>query len=151
MDLREHGVSQPASRCGSKWSEMSGDARVRQCARCQQNVYRFGSLDPFEVRQLLIEKEGKPCVRFFDRGDGSVMVKDCPRGQLRRWNLRFALVSAVLLALFGGSGFVLASGGVPQATERALKTFEAKPPPPVTDADLQCLCGMRNFAQNNAY
>lgn len=151
MDLREHGVSQRASGCSSKWAEMPGDQRVRQCTRCQQNVYRFGNMDPFEVRQLLIEKEGKPCVRFFDRGDGSVMVKDCPRGKLRRWNLRFALISAVLLALFGGGGFVLASGGVSHAADRALKQFEPNLPPAPTEADGQCLCGMRSFAQNNAY
>jgi hypothetical protein len=132
---------------------MTGDQRVRKCAACQQNVYRFGNLDPFEVRELLIQNEGKPCVKFYDRGDGSVLVKDCPRGRVRRWNVRFVAVSAAAIFVFGSLGFIGISGGVNQAADRVVAVFDPpKPPPPHVwhDTDSKCGC-MISFAQNNAY
>jgi hypothetical protein len=43
-----------------------------------------------EAERLVVEKEGRLCVRFHRRADGTVLTRDCPVG-LRRWLARAAI------------------------------------------------------------
>ena len=74
----------PAAPCSEDWSKMEGDARVRACARCQQNVYNLSEMTREEAHALLVENEGKVCVKFYRRADGTILTTDCAVGTKRR-------------------------------------------------------------------
>jgi len=66
--------------CPVSWDGMAGDDKVRFCALCQKCVYNLSAMKLSEARQLVEEREGKVCVRFFQRDDGTVMTEDCGFG-----------------------------------------------------------------------
>lgn len=72
-----------ASPCNADWDAMHGDDRSRFCSGCAKNVYNLSALTKSEAETLLLEKEGKLCVRYFQRPDGTMLTQDCPIGLLR--------------------------------------------------------------------
>jgi hypothetical protein len=82
---------------------MSGDDRVRFCGECRLNVYNLSAMSRPEAEALLRAKEGRLCVRFYVRRDGTVLTRDCPRGlaAVRRGTVRLAarLAAAAVLLL----------------------------------------------------
>ncbi|HNG45531.1 MAG TPA: hypothetical protein PKZ00_03110 [Elusimicrobiota bacterium] len=142
-----------ASPCPMNWDEMTGDDRVRFCAHCRLNVFNLSALKRDEAIKLLNEKEGRLCVRFFRREDGTVMTRDCPVGlaalrqKFRRWTaLAFAGATALLTAwgFFKKGSACPSTGratvgepllgrplvGKPVAATRAVLGDVAGPPPP---------------------
>lgn len=106
-----------ATPCSADWSKMTGDERVRACGDCKKNVYNLSDMTRFEAEALIVEKEGKLCVRYFQRADGTILLKDCVIGVKRKRRRRlFAFGAAALLA--GGAGLAY----------RAM-THEDPPPP----------------------
>ncbi|MBX5481255.1 MAG: hypothetical protein IRZ16_05305 [Myxococcaceae bacterium] len=99
FDLRRLRIASP---CSEKWSEMSGDDRVRHCAKCRLNVFNFEGLSVAEVKALLTERQGRVCVRMLRRRDGTVITRDCPVGA-RKVRLRMlaglALAAGLVLAM----------------------------------------------------
>lgn len=93
-----------ASPCTVSWAGMKGDDQVRSCGDCKQNVYNLSSMSLAEVSHLLEKKEGRTCVRFFRRADGTVMTDDCPVG-LRAVRRRLAMVAAAAGTLLTALGF----------------------------------------------
>lgn len=81
-----------AAPCAASWDAMAGDARVRACGDCQKNVYNLSELTREEAESLITEKEGQLCVRYFQRADGTVLLKDCAVGVKRRRRRRIAAV-----------------------------------------------------------
>jgi hypothetical protein len=69
-----------ASPCSADWNQMMGDDRVRFCPDCQRNVYNFSSMTEGEVKRLVSQSEGRLCGRFYQRRDGTMMVKNCSVG-----------------------------------------------------------------------
>ena len=69
-----------ASPCRSDWNEMLGDDRKRYCSECKLNVYNLSDMSRSEAESLLINSEGRLCVRYYRRADGTVLTKDCPVG-----------------------------------------------------------------------
>lgn len=69
-----------ASPCKADWNEMHGDERRRFCGECQLNVYNLSGMSREDAESLLIQSEGRLCVRFYKRADGTVLTKDCPVG-----------------------------------------------------------------------
>src|SRR5580765_8057104 len=63
-----------ASPCSASWDDMVGDERARFCGKCEKNVYNLSSLTRAEAEALLVEKEGKVCVRYYQRADGTVLT-----------------------------------------------------------------------------
>src|SRR5687767_8482312 len=101
-EMRELGVVRVARPCPANWSEMFGDERVRFCGLCGLNVYNLSSMTADDARSLLFEREGRLCVRFYARSDGTVMTKDCPRRRISRaWHTSgpIAAIVAVFLCL----------------------------------------------------
>ena len=64
--------------CPASWEAMDGDARVRHCGLCQLHVYNLSEMTEAEALRLVRETEGRLCVRFFRRADGTVLTRDCP-------------------------------------------------------------------------
>lgn len=92
-----------ASPCRARWSEMPGDHKVRFCSLCGLNVYNLSALDRREAQALVREREGRLCVRFYRRADGSVLTADCPIG-LRAARLRLARLAGVMATLLAAAG-----------------------------------------------
>jgi hypothetical protein len=59
---------------------MSGDERARFCQKCQLHVYNLSAMTREQAEELITEKEGKLCVKFFSRSDGTILTTDCPLG-----------------------------------------------------------------------
>jgi hypothetical protein len=85
-----------ASPCSADWNEMYGNDRQRFCGDCKLNVYNLSDMTRQEAENLLINSEGRLCVRFFRRADGTVLAKNCPVG----WKAVKQRVSRVATAAF---------------------------------------------------
>jgi hypothetical protein len=94
-----------ASPCSADWEAMVGDNRKKFCGECNLNVYNLSGMTKNEAENLLIESEGRLCVRFFRRADGTVLTQDCPVGWAKvKRNLSRAAtaVFALVFGTFGG-------------------------------------------------
>src|SRR4051812_12762657 len=103
--LRNVKVTAP---CPARWEDMLGDEQCRFCAHCQKSVYNFSAMTAEEVVQLLQQREGKLCARYYQRPDGTVMTSDCGLGQARYLTL---FQRAFLGAAAGLMAFVSAAFG----------------------------------------
>ncbi len=98
-----------ASPCQADWNEMYGDERKRFCGDCKLNVYNLSGMTKDEAEALVMNAEGRLCVRFYKRADGSVITADCPVGWAKikqRTKLYATAVASLLMALFTGVLFV---------------------------------------------
>src|SRR5688572_16217193 len=94
-----------ASPCPADWDQMYGDGRKRFCGECKLNVYNLSGMTRDEAEALIMNAEGRLCVRFYQRRDGTVITQDCPVGWARvkqRTRLYAAAAAALLMALFTG-------------------------------------------------
>src|SRR5437763_1363700 len=71
---------QIASPCTASWDAMKGDDKVRFCTDCRLHVYNLSAMGRREAEEVVRGHEGRLCVRFFQRPDGTVLTQDCPRG-----------------------------------------------------------------------
>ena len=79
-----------ATPCHARWDQMEGDARARFCGQCRKHVYNLSAMTTTAAAELVREKEGKLCVRFYQRADGTMLHGDeCPVGlAARQWRRR---------------------------------------------------------------
>ena len=94
-----------ASPCSANWDEMIGDARKKYCGDCKLNVYNLSGMTKIEAENLLEKSDGRVCVRFYRRSDGTVLTQDCPVGWAKvKRNLSRAAtaVFTLIIAFFGG-------------------------------------------------
>ncbi len=90
-----------AAPCAADWAGMTGDDRVRACGACKKNVYNLTEMTRAEAEALIVEKEGKLCVRYFQRHDGTILLKDCTIG-VRNRRRRRLVVAGVAITIAGG-------------------------------------------------
>ena len=69
-----------ASPCSANWNAMQGDDRRRYCSGCKLNVYNLSGMTRYDAEHLLRLSEGRLCVRYYLRSDGTILTKDCPVG-----------------------------------------------------------------------
>lgn len=69
-----------ASPCSQDWEAMMGDNRKRYCGECKLNVYNLSGMTKTEAENLITNAEGRLCIRFYQRPDGTVLTQDCPVG-----------------------------------------------------------------------
>ena len=98
-----------ASPCTVDWNVMTpvDDAdRVRHCGSCKKNVYNLSSMTRDEAETLLLAKEGRMCVRYFQRNDGTILLKDCmvPASAVKKRLI--AAGAAALLATASGAALL---------------------------------------------
>lgn len=103
-----------ASPCPADWDSMIGDERVRFCGQCELNVYNLSAITKAQAENLIVRTEGRLCVRFYRRRDGSILTQDCPVG-LRALRQRMSrirrAVTAGLLGFFAGASGSYAVNG----------------------------------------
>src|SRR5688572_18057112 len=126
-----------ASPCHVDWDQMSGDDRSRFCSHCKQSVYNLSDMSTGEAEAFVREREGRTCVRFFRRADGTMLTRDCPVG-LRAMRQRFihaiAALAGVALALLSGTLFGgllnrLKSDGMRPPAEAFARWIDPQPEP----------------------
>jgi hypothetical protein len=101
--------------CQASWDAMHGNHRVRFCQLCRLNVYNLSEMKRREALKLVEEREGRICVRFFRRPDGTVVTRDGCRGVIRAARRRLARMAASLAAVvaFFVAGGLFARSGAP--------------------------------------
>jgi hypothetical protein len=100
-----------AAPCRADWKTMRGNERVRFCDGCSMNVYNLSNMTKKDAEALVLNTEGRLCVRYYHRADGSILTANCPVGlqafKRRVSGLSRAIVSSVLsffagMAVFAG-------------------------------------------------
>ena len=64
------------SPCTESWDKMTGSTSIRNCSKCQFNVYNFSEMAQSEIDAILVS-ENRVCARLHMRPDGTYMTKDC--------------------------------------------------------------------------
>jgi len=100
-----------AAPCSADWARMEGDDRVRACGDCNTNVYNLSGMTREEAEALILEKEGRLCVRYYRRADGTILFGDCTIGVKRRRRRRVVAGAAALLAATGAVAYGAARDG----------------------------------------
>ena len=119
--------------CPADWNDMRGDERVRFCRHCSLHVYNLSAMTREAAERLVVEREGRLCVRMYRRADGTVITADCGGG----WKLaarragRFAktATAVVLSAVLAPLGLWRVAHASPaRSNDRNVPCIEAPPP-----------------------
>ncbi len=118
-----------ATPCSADWDDMQGDERVRFCGKCEKNVYNLSAMTRQAGEALVREKEGRLCVRMYQRQDGTVITTDCPVG-VHKARLR-ARIWARVSGAAAAAGLMLGLLGGRARADLAVdgKKIETKKPP----------------------
>lgn len=104
-----------AAPCSADWDNMFGNERVRLCEQCQLNVYNLSEMSKTEAERLIGQAEGRVCVRYYRRRDGSIITQNCPIGlraiKRRLSRVATAAVSSVLSFMAGVGFYRIADNG----------------------------------------
>lgn len=120
-----------ASPCSASWEEMYGNERKRFCGDCKLNVYNLSGMAKYDAENLLMNSEGRVCVRYFQRSDGTVLTADCPVGWEKvkqRLSVCTTAIFSLLIALMGGM-FAVAMLRKPAELVRRMTMPYATPTP----------------------
>jgi len=131
-----------ASPCHADWDEMQGDDQARFCQTCRKNVYNLSEMTQDEAQALVNRLEGRLCVRFYTRADGTLLTQDCPvglRAVRRKLIKKLSYAAAVLLSCASG---LLRGMGPAQAAAHAKKHVVVKPPASKPPRGLTCTAGV---------
>lgn len=127
-----------AAPCTVEWDQMIGSERMRFCGQCSLNVYNLSGMTRSEAEHLIARNEGRLCVRFYRRRDGSIITKDCPvglRAIRRRVSYVAKAIGSMVLGLFAGLGVHQAFTGI--ATFRPERTMGVMVAPKVPAGNVQ--------------
>jgi len=80
MDNPPLGKIKIAAPCNAEWKWMYGDDRVRFCGQCNLNVFNLSAMKKEDAEDLIRRSEGRLCVRFYRRRDGTILTENCPVG-----------------------------------------------------------------------
>jgi hypothetical protein len=98
-----------AAPCPADWERMTGDERVRFCNQCNLHVYNLSGMTKREAETLVTNTEGRLCVRFYRRADGSVLTRNCPVGLRvikQRVSRTLGAALSAVISFFAGFGLV---------------------------------------------
>ncbi|HEV7905143.1 MAG TPA: hypothetical protein VGO96_14980 [Pyrinomonadaceae bacterium] len=113
-----------AAPCRADWEKMHGNERVRFCGECSMNVYNLSNMSKKDAEALILNAEGRLCVRYYNRSDGTILTQNCLVG-LQAFKRRVSGISKAIassvLSFFAGMA-VLA--GVQQAQDSLNVTTE---------------------------
>lgn len=78
--------------CGESWADMTGDAHVRHCASCDEDVYDLSALSGDEAATFLERHQSAlPCLRMAEDREGTPLFRE----DLARLARQVAVVGAV--------------------------------------------------------
>lgn len=76
--------------CDESWENMRGNDAVRFCSHCAKSVHNLSALTRVEARKIVAASNGKICVRYIKRPDGTLQTADRPFYQVGRRATRIA-------------------------------------------------------------
>lgn len=94
-----------AAPCPASWERMIGNEQVRFCAQCDLNVYNLSGMTRTEAEALIAQSEGRLCIRYYRRADGTILTKNCPvglRALKQRLSRMASAVAAMVLSFLAG-------------------------------------------------
>src|SRR5215475_8931425 len=103
-----------ASPCSANWDEMYGNDRKRFCGDCKLNVYNLSGMTRAEAEDLLERSEGRLCVRFYRRDDGTVLTQNCPVGWAKVKQRARVFATAAFSLILGSLGGLFVVAGLRQ-------------------------------------
>jgi hypothetical protein len=113
-----------AAPCSADWDAMIGNDRARFCGQCSLTVYNLSAMTKWEAESFIAGSEGRVCIRYYRRADGSILTDNCPVGlraiRRRVSYVKKAVTSAVLSFLAGLGLFELASSMEPLRPQRLM-------------------------------
>lgn len=123
-----------AAPCRADWERMHGNQRVRFCGECSMNVYNLSNMSKRDAETLILSAEGRMCVRYYHRADGTILTNNCPVGlralKRRVSGMSRAVISSVL-SFFAGmaifAGLETAQNSLNSATEANLDLIAPVP------------------------
>jgi hypothetical protein len=122
-----------ASPCPADWSKMTGDERVRMCGQCNKHVFNLSQMTRADAEQLIIEKNGSLCVRYYQRKDGTMLLKDCTvAASAARRRQMLGAAAAALLAT--GTSFAMLTAHRSSSAPEAARIIA---PPPAPDLEFR--------------
>jgi len=98
---------QVAAPCKADWNQMIGSEQMRFCNQCNLNVYNLSGMTRDEAECIIARNEGRLCVRFYRRADGSIITSDCPVGlraikeRVSYWTKAIGAAALTFLATLG--------------------------------------------------
>jgi len=98
-----------ASPCSANWNEMFGNDRMRFCGECKLNVYNLSGMTRDDAENLISNAEGRLCVRFYRRMDGTIITQNCPVGWAKvkaRTKVYATAAFSLIMTFLGGLFFV---------------------------------------------
>lgn len=98
-----------ASPCSADWNGMFGNDRMRFCGECKLNVYNLSGMSRDEAENLISSAEGRLCVRFYRRQDGTIITQNCPVGWAKvktRAKVYVTAAFSLIMTFLGGLFFV---------------------------------------------
>jgi hypothetical protein len=107
---------------------MDGDHCVRFCRECNRNVYNLSAMTDREARRVVAEREGRLCVRFYQRRDGTVLTSDCPVGGKRAFLLSGVRAAAAVAGVAAGVTALSACNSVEDGPVRMGEALMGTPP-----------------------
>jgi len=96
-----------AAPCRADWERMRGNERMRFCEQCSLNVYNLSNMSRQEAEALIVGAQGRLCVRYYRRADGTILTGNCPVGlqALKRRASKFSRAAiSTVLSFFAGIG-----------------------------------------------
>jgi hypothetical protein len=125
------------SPCHADWESMRGNDRVRFCGDCKLNVFNLSELTRSQAEALINEHQGRLCVRYFQRTDGTILTQDCGR-VLRAIRRTRRALSAVAALLLYGVATPLGMGSVNRDPKQIVTAHEEEHPANMMVGKLAC-------------
>jgi hypothetical protein len=107
------------NKCPASWAAMTGTERVRHCSQCNKNVFNISDMTHAEAVELVRQTEGKVCVRYYQRRDGTILTRDCSVGDRVSLKARLALA-----AVAGIMGITMTTGCIGASASDATPTTQ---------------------------
>ena len=126
-----------ASPCKADWDQMIGTDRVRFCGQCNLNVYNLSAMTRDQAESVIAANEGRLCVRFYRRRDGSIITQDCPVGlraarqRLSSFAKAVAAAALTFLASIGIHLMLLDASIVQRQSVQGMMVVDKRPWPQV--------------------
>jgi hypothetical protein len=122
--------------CTQSWDEMTGSERVRHCGMCRKDVYNLSAMTKAEAAALLAGNvDGNLCVRFYHRGDGTVVTGDCGVDTPVKVRHMLGKVPRAATAAAGGAGAAPVAVAVAHGPAGHQVMMEAPPPMQASDGE----------------
>ena len=95
--------------CDADWDSMIGNDQLRFCEHCSLTVHDLSQMSRKRARRLVAKSNGRLCVRYIRRPDGSLVTKAVPQKLFRIGRRASRIAAGAFSATLSLSGAVTAT------------------------------------------